>query len=105
MEEIIQLIVKTYGIAGVIILTPTAGCIFLWRHYVAKEKEWRESERSLVTRLEELHNKRVEDVKALGEGLRSIASEQSSLNKETNMALDRVSETLSSLQAVITHSR
>lgn len=102
MEEIIQLVVKTYGIAGVILLTPTAGCVFLWRHYVAKEKEWRGEREALVEKLEASHTKRIEDVKALGEGLRSIASEQSGLNTETNLALERINETMASLQAVVT---
>lgn len=104
MEELFQLVAKTWGIAGIILLTPTAGCVFLWRHYVAKEKEWRQAEKEWVKKLEDIHAKRVEDVKSLGEGLRAIAIEQSGLNKETNMALDRISETMSSLQAVISAS-
>ena len=39
MEELIQLIAKTYGLAGLIMLSPFVAVVFLWRHTVAQTKE------------------------------------------------------------------
>lgn len=109
MEELVQLIVKTYGIVGIILLTPTVGCVFLWRHYIHKERLHSESEKQWSEKIEQLgkghsekieslQQKRIDDVKALSDAVQKIATEQSGMNRETNMLMERINETL---QAVI----
>jgi hypothetical protein len=109
MEELIQLIAKTYGIVGIILLTPTAACIFLWRHYVTVTgdstnhgKAWADRLQALAdsnaAKIEVLQQKRIDDVRALGDAVLRIAIEQAAMNKETNMLMERINETL---QAVI----
>ena len=109
MEELVQLIVKTYGIVGIILLTPTVACIFLWRHYVSVTeghtghgKVWGDKLQALAdsnaAKIEVLQQKRIDDVRALGDAVLRIAIEQAAMNKETNMLMERINETL---QAVI----
>lgn len=88
MEEIGLLITKTYGIAGLIMLSPFAGLIFLWRHYVKvlKEKD---------LEIKQLGEARTMDAQKVFEKLMDMNKIQSESNKETNMALERVGDLLS----------
>ena len=86
MEDLLQLIVKTYGLAGLIMLSPFIAVVFLWRHNISQAKE--------IARINE---QRVQDSKAISDKLMVIVGEQSGLNKETNMALERVGDMMSVL--------
>lgn len=101
MEELIQLVAKTYGVVGIIMLSPIAGCVFLWRAYVGSLKDHRASEQEWMKEIKETHNKRIEDAKEMAAGLKEIAVEQAQLNKETNIALDRINDTMTSLQSLV----
>lgn len=126
MQEIFELILKTYGIAGILILAPFGAAIYLWRDnqslnkdLIASAKEsttaakessakLAETQAAFVTKLAEAHTEfskklseandkvvaaqvqRVQDAQALTGKLMEIVSEQSSLNKETNNALERL---------------
>lgn len=87
MEDIVQLILKTYGVAGLIMLSPFVAVVFLWRHCVSQAKEQ-------AAEIARINEQRVAEAKATTEKLIALVSEQSSLNKETNMALERVGDAL-----------
>jgi single-stranded DNA-specific DHH superfamily exonuclease len=93
MEDLAQLIIKTYGIAGLIMLSPFVAVVFLWRHCVSQAKEQ-------AAEISRINEQRVAEVKATTEKLIALISEQSALNKETNMALDRVGDALSYLPSI-----
>lgn len=86
MEELIQLITKTYGIAGLIMLSPFVAVVFLWRHNL-----------KLQDKLETSQEKRIKDARDVSDRLIKVAENQSSLSKETNMALENVGDALSLL--------
>lgn len=86
MEELIQLIAKTYGLAGLIMLSPFVAVVFLWRHTVAQTKE--------IARVNE---QRVQEAKEIVSKLLTALNELSATNKETNIALERVGDLMSVL--------
>lgn len=86
MDELIQLVAKTYGIAGLIMLSPFVAVVFLWKHNIA-----------LQNKLETSQEKRIKDAQAVADKLITVATTQSSLSKETNMALENVGDALSLL--------
>ncbi len=86
MDDLLALIVKTYGLAGLIMLSPFVAVFFLAKHIINQTKE--------IARINE---QRVADAKAISDKLMTIVSEQSGLNKETNMALERVGDMMSVL--------
>lgn len=100
MEELVQLIVKTYGVAGLIMLSPFAAVIFLWRHYIKVVEKHHKAIEDLQNKLHDLNQKRVDDAKAITERVITLVGEQSSLNKETNMALERVGDALALIPSI-----
>lgn len=94
MEELLHLITKTYGIIGLILISPMFAMKFLWDH----NKKLAEQLQAANDRVQEVSNKRVEDSKAIVDKLMQMSSEHASLSKETNLALDRVGDTLSIIQ-------
>jgi hypothetical protein len=87
MEEILQLILKTYGVVGLLIAAPFIAVVFLWKENKVLRKD-----------LESVQQKRVEDNKEVTKSVLEVAKEQSSLNKETNLLLERMSDTLDRLE-------
>ena len=94
MEELFNLIVKTYGVAGVIMAAPVVLVKYLWDD----NKKLRDSLQAANDRVNETHAKRVEDAKEVAERLMTMVQEHSELSKETNIALDKVGDLLTVLQ-------
>lgn len=90
MEDLIQLVTKTYGLVGVILLAPFALMKFLW----ADNKALRRQLEVANEKVNAVQEKRIEDAKAISEKLIEMSSEHAGLTKETNIALDRVGDTL-----------
>lgn len=88
MEDIIQLVTKTYGIAGLIMLSPFAAVVFLWRYSIAQAAE-----------LAKVNEQRIADAKAISEKLLMMVKEQSTLNQQTNSALERVGDVMALLSS------
>jgi hypothetical protein len=104
MEEIIQLITKTYGLVGFLILAPFAGMMVVWNENKRLTLALHDSERRGSDKQSEMNDKivkaqeqRVADAQQISSKLVEIVSEQSALNRETNIALDRIGDMLSSL--------
>lgn len=83
MEELIQLVIKSYGIVGLFLLAPLIAIVYLWRRNNKLDTD--------MSRIQEL---RVEDAKSVSAKMMEIVVEQAGLNKETNIALDQVRELL-----------
>jgi hypothetical protein len=92
MGEVIELVYKSYGIIGLVMLSPLAGLVYLWRDYKAISKAHFETIKSLMRNIHDLQEKRVQDAQAIGGKLMELMSEQAAMNKETNMALERIGE-------------
>lgn len=90
MENIVELIIKSYGVIGLILVSPLVAMKFLWNHNQQLQKDLQAANDKVV----EVSNKRTEDAKAIAEKLMEMAGEHAGLTKETNMALDRVGDTL-----------
>lgn len=87
MDELIQLVFKSYGIVGVIIFTPVIAVVFLWRH-----------NQTLQERLQTANDKRIDDSQKISDKLMAMASEHAALAKETNIALDRIGDMMTTVQ-------
>jgi hypothetical protein len=101
VEELVQLVTKTYGLIGLILLSPLIAMIYLWKHTQKLQDDLKVANQSVVEaerRVNEATIKRVEDAKSIVEKLMEVSAEHASLSKETNLALDRVGDTLSIIQ-------
>ena len=90
MEHVIELVLKSYGVLGLILLSPMVAMKFLWDH----NKNLQERLQAANDKVVEISNKRTEDAKAIAEKLMEMSGEHAGLTTETNNALDRVRETL-----------
>jgi hypothetical protein len=90
MEELIKAIMQTYGLLGIILISPFVALYFLWADNKGLRKQLAEANTKVVKAQEQ----RVEDVKAIANRLIEMSSENAALTKETNIALDRVGDTL-----------
>lgn len=106
MDEIIQLVVKSYGIIGLLLLSPFVGIFFLWRQNQALSKDvaalTATSGTMLVAsneKIVEAQKQRVADAHAIMDRLITMVNEQSGLNKETNLALERLSDLMSMMSS------
>lgn len=95
MEDLLILIGKTYGLVGLLIVAPFFGLFVVWTEY---KKHIRETAATLAAaniRSEEAQKQRVADAQSITTRLMEMVEEQSSLNKETNLTLNRIGEMLS----------
>jgi hypothetical protein len=102
VEDILQLVFKSYGLIGVFLVLPGVACIFLWKEnkrltaqLQANHEEAAKKIQECNDRIIEAHRTRVTDAQAISTRLMAMAGEQASTNKETILALDRLGEMLS----------
>jgi hypothetical protein len=108
MEEFTHLILKTYGIVGIIILAPYLAVVFLWKENVRLNNLSREREKEFTLQLDEMgkrattaQEKRVEDSQVITNKVIEMVTEHVAQAKETTTALDRVGDMVSMLTAQI----
>jgi hypothetical protein len=106
MEELIQLVIKSYGVIGLVMLSPFVGVWFLWKqnqklHDTIAALTSSSAERIVVAgdRIVEAQKQRVTDAQAIMDRLVTMVTEQSGLNKETNLALERLADLMSMMSA------
>ena len=106
MEELISAVLKSYGIIGVFMITPIIASVFLWRDNVRLNKETRQitSEHAKIIdeigkRVVAAQEKRVDDAHSLNTELVKMIAEHAASSKETTLALDRVGDMVSMLNA------
>ena len=95
MEELFQLVVKTYGLAGILMLAPVVALKLMWNH----AKDLQSKLEAAQERVNAVHAQRVTDAQQVAEKLMRVMQEHSELSRETNIALDRVGDMLSVLQS------
>ena len=78
-----MLISKTYGIAGLIMLSPFLGLFVVWKNNIKLQND-----------LAKVQESRVNDAKATTEKMLTLVEESSGTAKETNIALDQVRDLL-----------
>ena len=105
MEEIIQLILKTYGVLGIFLLLPLGASYLLWKENKALTKQLQTNHEDAAKKIQECndriieaHKARVVDGQAINNKLVDMVSEQSSLNKETILALDKLGGMVEKIQ-------
>lgn len=97
MDKIVELIVKSYGLIGFILLAPMIGVGALWRAYVKLGEEHTKELASAHAAVAVAQDKRVTDAQNMAEKMMDLATEQSALNKETNLLLGNVNIALDRL--------
>jgi septal ring factor EnvC (AmiA/AmiB activator) len=101
MEEIFLLIQKTYGIAGLILLSPFVGLVVMFRQNVRLQGD---VVKATVENVES-QKQRVKDAQDISNKLLEVVKEQSSLNTETNIALERIGDALNEIQSKFMQGR
>ncbi len=112
MEELISLITKTYGIAGLIMLSPFVGLVVVWRHNV-KLQDKIHSQHEVHTAalnfaheaLAKVQESRVADAKATSDKILTFVAENAKVSSETVQALDQVRELLMKITSYLTTNR
>jgi hypothetical protein len=94
VDELVQLIAKTYGIAGLIMLSPFIMLGYVWKNNVKLHDQVSKIQAERAAAVEKVQEARVGDAKATFEKMMVLIEEQAGLNKETNIALDQVRELL-----------
>jgi len=106
MDELLQAIVKSYGIIGLFMLSPIVATVYLWRENVRLNSEMKALSAAQVSQVDQLgqrvvaiQDKRVEDSKGISEKLMMMVSTHAESAKEQTIALDRVGDMVSMLSA------
>jgi NACalpha-BTF3-like transcription factor len=97
MEELIQLIAKTYGIVGMLLIAPLGAAIVLYLDHRKAQAIHKKEIDEWEAKLAKAQEQRVQDAQAITTKLVEIVSEQTGLSKETNMALERINEVMTTL--------
>lgn len=99
--DLLELIVKTYGIVGLLILAPFVSTVALWRAYAGVAKLLSEQSTTALT----IESKRVEDAKArvvdterMMLKLMELVKEQTALGTETNSTMERLHDSVDKLE-------
>lgn len=98
MEELVQLIVKSYGVVGLIMLSPLVGIVYVWRHSHQIQSAADTERAKMQESLNQVNEKRVNDLKEISERLVKVISTNTSTTAETNILLERLGSYLSSAQ-------
>lgn len=99
MDEIIQLIIKSYGLIGIFLVLPLVACYFLWKENKRLTLQIQASHDDAAKKIQECNDRiiealktRVADAQAISGKLMEMTSEQTASNKEFISALDRLTE-------------
>jgi hypothetical protein len=101
LEDLLQLVLKSYGIVGVMLLLPVAACVVLWKQNIVLHNEVvAQSSIALEAQKQRSTDQsaRVKDNERMTERLMDIIKEQTELNTEINNVLSRVVETVAQLE-------
>lgn len=104
MDELLTLVLKSYGIVGILILLPAAAAFVLWKQNKELHAEV-VAQTSLALDAQKDRTKdqqaRVADVERLMEKVIEIVREQTALNTEINGVLSRLGESVDKLERTI----
>lgn len=92
-EDLLALIMKTYGIAGLLIVAPLIAVVFLWQNNKDLHTQV-VAQAALVAAAEKSRgddqSKRVADTERMAEKLLAVVKEQTALGVESNSLLERL---------------
>ena len=94
MEDLLQLVLKSYGIVGVMLLLPVAACVVLWKQNLALHAEVVSQSNVAL----DAQKQRSADQERMTEKLLEVIKEQTELNTEINGVLSRVGITVEKLE-------
>jgi len=104
MDELLALVLKSYGIVGILILLPAAAAFVLWKQNKELHAEV-VTQTNLALDVQKDRTKdqqaRVADVERLMEKVVEIVREQTALNTEINGVLSRLGESVDKLERTI----
>lgn len=113
MTDLVDLISKTYGLVGLLILAPFASTVYLWLYIVRTREAMLSQSMEFIRHMSQLNQLRIDDMTKSNSQLSSVqekrvsdaqevvnklittVSEQTAMNAETNLALERVGDFLS----------
>lgn len=101
MDELLTLIVKSYGLVGVLIVLPIGAAVVLWIQNKGLHLEvLKQTQIALEAQKERTEDQktRVADTERMMERLMDVVREQTALNTELNSVLTRVSESVEKLE-------
>jgi hypothetical protein len=100
--SVIELITKTYGLVGLLMLSPIMACIFLFRENQKLHKEQLDAMTTLANAIQtsnelalEAQKMRVTDAQSVAQKLLDAMMKQTETNKETNIVLNLLNQELS----------
>lgn len=106
MDELINAIVKSYGIIGLLMIAPIVAAVYLWKDNVRLNKalqelaqKYTDSIDAMGQRVVAAQEKRVEDSKGISTMLMGMVGEHAAQAKEQTLALDRVGDMVAMLNA------
>ena len=106
MEELIHAIVKSYGIIGLFMAAPLVAVVWLWRDNVRLNNEMRLMAAEYAKQIDAMgqrvvaaQEKRVDDSHNLNTQLVEMIAEHAASAKESTLALDRIGDMVSMLNA------
>lgn len=121
MGELLDLIYKSYGLIGLLIAAPFVASVYLWKDNIklrsdtavqlaelnklriADTEKFAISLSAVNDKIVKAQEQRVIDAQSITTKLVDIISEQSAMNRETNLALERVGDFLASNQSHSPH--
>lgn len=98
MEELLLLIQKTYGLIGVFLIAPVIALIVVWRQNSRLQNDVVKTTKELTGQIGKAQDQRVKDAQDINVKLIELVKEQTSLNTETNLALERLGDALNEIQ-------
>lgn len=112
MEDLVNAVIKSYGLVGLIIIVPMVAVVWLWRDNVRLNDKMREMQNEhsklvdqLGQRVAAAQEKRVDDSHGITTKLVEMIAEHTAAAEKTNLALDRIGDMVSMLNAQQTSSR
>lgn len=98
MDELLALIQKTYGLAGVLIALPAVAAVVLYRDKKAVEAKHAKELQDANEKVVKAHEQRIADAMFHNGKLLDLVKESTALSTETNAALEKMSEKLAALR-------
>lgn len=102
MEELIQAVLKSYGLVGVFMVSPVAATVYLWRENTRLNNKLQDMAERFSTQMDSMgqrvvaaQEKRIEDSARITVQLIQMVSESVGSAKDTAVALDRVGDMVS----------
>lgn len=106
MDELLHAVIKSYGVIGLFMVSPIVAAVYLWRDNVRLNNDMKKMAQDFTEKIDEMgkrvvviQDKRVEDSHNITSQLVEMIASHTASAKETVIALDRVGDMVSMLNA------